>query len=1203
MAYNYIKRSTRKKKTGTTAEDKLQALYDILGDAGVTPPPIENKPNFINRLAQFLQVGETAPAVSEFLKTGSIGKGLSKYGETAAQRGTFQGGPDYSYADLLKEKGVGELGSMKLPVVGKVTGRGALGLLGDVFLDPTTYLTFGTSALGKVAGKKTLTEASEKIASELAQKAGSKVITPTIREAARKTALEAPDVLGRTTAEQAAKGQRSLLNFMGQPILPKSVNVKAYEGLEGLGRKLGEAAEGEGLASIPGKIYQTTSDLFRTTAKPLSKWGDKEFAEKWSRLTEAEQVYKNAKAVGVLAGEESAESVTKSLRSLLKGSTDIKEYEKTMTEIVDLVEKKTPLGKIPEAYQPIAKELKIMSKAFGERWLKSGGAKMTYDNIAYLPHVMNSKVKDLMIKKGGWGRRALTSNTPSDDPRNWIKFIDTKGNEVVGHIGELKQRYKLEELNIKGLPPGLFSGNQAYTLQQVQKILAKKGETLKFNPVEKMWNVVRGYYSPLKRRLTVASKNAPEKVFSTLEHEITHSKHGLIGEILELNRTFTGRRGGKNKALQEGINNAVESAKLEWEDLAEMVNPRFNTRRLLNQMTSDDKKYLRYIKEPTELLAHAAQKIYELGDEAAQKIPKTAQALEDMKRVYSNITGSPLPKFNEIPPDKFRAGIDRLYVDKSGNIFKIEGATVKEINTVTQRDYGVDLFSTNIPLLEFELSTRVANKEAGKEFFESIKEVGEVASKAPRGWRGLSLQGLEETPQMVQSAAKELRNSGLVFPPEIADRIDVLYKNYFGDKGIREVMNLYDKVQNLWKGSVTAIFPAFHGRNFISNVWQNYLGGVKNPIVYAKATAIRIKVASGAQLSKAEQELWDRFVKQGLSGYGYFKADMTKAYEKGLPNKTLMGKALDLPRKGFEGGRLAGNIVEDVGKLAHFIDKTGKGFSDFKAASSVRKYLFDYSDLTTFEKNIMKRIMPFYTFSRKNLPMELEAFVHDPSKFSKLVKTMESGGFEFGEDKNLPTWLQNQPIIKKEGEGGEQRIGYGFDIPAFDILNYIESGMGGGVDVRRSLEKSVGRLAAPVIKTPLEWMSGKHWYYGKDLKDTATVYPIAAKALKEIGIDKALGIFEKTSKSGEKYYATSQPEMWHVFKSLFGRGYAQISAPQEYKGSEEQLRDFLFGVSTKGINPQDEEDSRNYELIKKIGEWMLRRGLIQKYESYYKKKE
>ena len=84
--------------------------------------------------------------------------------------------------------------------------------------------------------------------------------------------------------------------------------------------------------------------------------------------------------------------------------------------------------------------------------------------------------------------------------------------------------------------------------------------------------------------------------------------------------------------------------------------------------------------------------------------------------------------------------------------------------------------------------------------------------------------------------------------------------------------------------------------------------------------------------------------------------------------------------------RKFGDAIENNSKIAHFIAKRESGLSNTEAAKSVRKYLFDYGDLTDFERKTMRTILPFYTWMRKNMPLQVQAMFEDPGRYAKIPK-------------------------------------------------------------------------------------------------------------------------------------------------------------------------------------------------------------------------
>ena len=67
------------------------------------------------------------------------------------------------------------------------------------------------------------------------------------------------------------------------------------------------------------------------------------------------------------------------------------------------------------------------------------------------------------------------------------------------------------------------------------------------------------------------------------------------------------------------------------------------------------------------------------------------------------------------------------------------------------------------------------------------------------------------------------------------------------------------------------------------------------------------------------------------------------------------------------------------------------------ASQKVKESLFDYRDVSKFERNVLKRTMPFYTWTRKNIPAQLKHLVLNPERAEKLHLAKEQFEHETGD--------------------------------------------------------------------------------------------------------------------------------------------------------------------------------------------------------------
>lgn len=314
-----------------------------------------------------------------------------------------------------------------------------------------------------------------------------------------------------------------------------------------------------------------------------------------------------------------------------------------------------------------------------------------------------------------------------------------------------------------------------------------------------------------------------------------------------------------------------------------------------------------------------------------------------------------------------------------------------------------------------------------------------------------------------------------------------VYENYekeankINKKDSNAFIKIFDKVTSIFKaGAVTSI--DFHKNNALGNVINSYLLGGVN-LVNPKKVKQAIDIASGktGKVGKySYEELTDYMMRNGVlenqianefkqsNVNKYISGEVDKLFSKEPKAKKILKSLNPLDAENFglyKANRTIGDKIENNAKIINFITHVENGMSLKEASELTKKALFDYSDVTDFERNVLKRIVPFYTFMRKNVTAHVNELMNSPAKYFIMKNTYDNASkLEDKKSRGLkPEYLDDKIPI-----GGNKYLNV--NNPVEDLAKIVNP-----KDMLSSLN--------PLIKLGIELPTNKQLYSGYSIDE------------------------------------------------------------------------------------------------------------------------
>ena len=339
--------------------------------------------------------------------------------------------------------------------------------------------------------------------------------------------------------------------------------------------------------------------------------------------------------------------------------------------------------------------------------------------------------------------------------------------------------------------------------------------------------------------------------------------------------------------------------------------------------------------------------------------------------------------------------------------------------------------------------------------------------------------------ELVEQANKLKEITDLAIDPTVLNLINVSANTTQKS----EFSKLYTKMMNFFKGNATASVTN-QVNNLTGNMTNMYLSGMSAKDIAEYSTKAQKYISD-----------YENIIKKGVTDIASLTDEELEVYNaiKGFQeNVNLLDSASMLAKYGTEdlvkGGKKGpyGKYVEFFSELnakedrlfkfatylkakddpkflrnlgIDTVDDLGRALSkEQQAGMAVGKVLFDPTDLTAFEQNTMKNIIPFYNYAKKNLAFQISSMGDNLQRYNRLMKGYDSLTRGYGEDyDNMKDYIKDNmyipiPSIDKDGN-------YTFikaQLPMADLIDFTNDPLSALINKSNPFAKGLFEAATNV---------------------------------------------------------------------------------------------------------------------------------------------
>ena len=321
-------------------------------------------------------------------------------------------------------------------------------------------------------------------------------------------------------------------------------------------------------------------------------------------------------------------------------------------------------------------------------------------------------------------------------------------------------------------------------------------------------------------------------------------------------------------------------------------------------------------------------------------------------------------------------------------------------------------------------------------------------------------------PQIRQYWADRMQRLGIFAPETVIGDIKNIYRVQQRPEGFAKFVDEFYRPFYAWQKALMTSQrgPGYVLRNIQGGMWNAYLigtsarhfrtaGAVKVAEAQARHRAKRAfpderQIRERAERAQEEfqkilrdkfgdkrgaelSELWLMFERRGLRGReissrtpGTQAVAQASGELSGDLSRTILDADQNAVQRAAEWGtshwwaRTMGDMAqgsEDYLRFSAFLRGVELyGFEDGGRAAGliVRASQFDYADLSPFEAEFVKMLIPFYTWTRNNVPLQFRAMISEPGKIMRAIRLNDALADAFGDpddpEEPLPAYVRER---------------------------------------------------------------------------------------------------------------------------------------------------------------------------------------------------